>query len=210
MPQADGRNKLQRMALQMTDGTLYRFLVNPQNYEIHRPQRSAVFKTRTHVVVEDYGPDIPTISFSGTTGFRVVNGKSGADRLKDLQAVINDYANSGHAEGTVSKELYFHNFTDGESYVVHLEGDGLTVTRSAENPLLYEYQISLYILREAHQPDPDNITTPRTGNFGDTSIGLGKAYRTSTEVINPNSNNPNTGGAVSKIDRSMGIQRLPN
>lgn len=200
MAQADnGTRQLQRMAIQLSDKTLYRFQVNPQNYTISRPQRTSVFKTRTHVIVEDYGPDIPTIKFSGTTGLRKVNGKSGADRLKELQAVIARYANAGHAEGTQSLEMYFHNFTDGESYAVHLGPEGISVERNAERPLLYDYTINLLILREATQPSPDKIDLPATGNYG-SSIG----YRTTSEIINPNSNFTTTGPPVDMIEDILG------
>jgi len=49
-----------------------------------------------------------------------------------------------------SKELIFHNYTDGEHWIVYPETFDLF--RSVSRPLLYSYSISLWCLRPANQP----------------------------------------------------------
>lgn len=185
--QADGRNSLSRMALKMVDenGTevaYYKFKINPQNYKEEHPQRSTVFKTRSATVVEDFGADLVKISFSGTTGFkRDSTGKSGADRLFELKDLLETYAQSGHRideVGISPRELYFYNFTDGGSYVVHLDTGGFEIERSAERALLYDYSISLIVLRKASDPDVRDVDESTLGN---------QFYETTSEAINPNS-----------------------
>ena len=61
MPQADGKNDLKRVVLHLPsegDKGWYRFKVNPENYSIEMPQRTSVIKTKSDIIIEDYGKDI--------------------------------------------------------------------------------------------------------------------------------------------------------
>lgn len=180
---------------------MYKFLINPQEYSRTKPQRTTVYKTDKHVVVEDYGTDIGTITFSGTTGYKTVNGKNGYHRLKELENVLQKYADSGIKNNT-ALECLFHNFTDRESYVVHLGQEGLEITRDASSPLLYNYSVSLLILRNAG--DPGTVNDPIIGNKAPSV----PEYKTTTETINPNGNKPVSNGAVNNIGSHTGITKL--
>lgn len=205
MPQSDGVNTLRRIELELrgpsgTNSVWYRFQVNPESYKEAFPQRTTIFKTRSSVVVEDYGRDLGQIEFSGTTGFKKdKNGKSGADRLRSLKKIIEDYAKSGHkvddAE-TPKMELIFYNRTDGGSYYVHLAPAGIQIERSAERSLLYNYKLAFVIIRNADDPDTRDIDEAIIGNGGENGE---YTYQTTSEAINPNSTIPVYGGSLGTL-----------
>lgn len=168
MGQSDGRSVLHRIALQIKGGSSegwYRFLINPAQYKHAYPQRVAIFRTKSHIITEDFGKDVETIQFSGTTGFRLdSNGRSGADRMKQLIRFIDSYATQGGNGNRAKAELILHNFTEGESYVVHLAPESITMERSVEQPLLYTYSLSFVVLRPANQPPERDQVNPNIGN----------------------------------------------
>lgn len=200
--QADGRNKLERFIIRVTDGTqdiaFYKFQVNPSNYKETIPQRTTTYKTRSASVVEDYGSDLRQIQFSGTTGFKVdSNGHNGAHRLARLKAIIEEYSLSGQRVDDVDQdfmEMYFYNMTDGGSYVVHLAPEGFVINRSEDQPLLYNYQINLTVLRKANQPNIREVDGSAIGNT---------FYETTSKALNPNSNSANYHRAVQQIERQL-------
>lgn len=196
MPQSDGTNELVRISLQMLgeDGTdvTYNFRVNPENYVESFPQRTAVYKTRSAVIIEDFGPDLGQITFSGTTGFKSVNGVNGAQRMASLKKFLQDYSKGGHASTSdylPERELYFHNNTDDKSYLVHIAPEGFSITRSSERSLLFQYSISLVILRETSEPDPRAIDETMTGNMTTENKIVATGSGNST-AVNPNSSEP--------------------
>jgi len=200
--QSDGRNKLSRIALRLIDENgrdlaYYKFKINPENYKEEHPQRSTVFKTRSATVVEDFGADLVKITFSGTTGFKRDSNGSGADRLFRLKDLLETYAQSGHRideVGIPPTELRFYNFTDGGSYVVHMDSDGFSIERSAERPLLYDYSISLIVLRKASDPNIRDVDDAVLGN---------KFYETTSETLNPNSRTAVFRSAMTGIRREV-------
>lgn len=205
MPQSDGKNTLKRFELELrgpsgTNSIWYRFQVNPQSYKESFPQRSTVYRTRTSVVVEDYGRDLGQLEFSGTTGLKVdKEGKNGADRLKSLKKIIEDYSSAGHRVDDVEQtelELIFYNRTDGGSYYVHLAPEAIQIERSAEQSLLYNYRLAFIIIRNADDPDTRDVDEAVIGNGG-TSDGY--TYQTTSEAINPNSLIPVYGPSLGLI-----------
>lgn len=177
MPQSDGTNTLKRIALHFSDDNgsftnstedIYRFAVNPENYRHTMPQRSNVLKTKSSIIVEDYGKDIETITFSGTTGFRKIkqNGKvmNGKQRMDELIALVDYYAQSSGGSGNRPSHLRFYNRTDDVNKLVTLAPEGLTVTRDKENPLMYQYEITLIVLGFAWEDGDNAKTDPEFGN----------------------------------------------
>nr|DAI05689.1 MAG TPA: hypothetical protein [Herelleviridae sp.] len=191
MGQSDGMGgTLKRIAIQIgndPNSGWYRFQVNPTQYKYNKPQRVTIFKTKSNIITEDFGKDIETIQFSGTTGFRVDGrGKNGADRLKELEALIDDYANRGGNGNRSSVEMKFYNFTDDKFFIVHLAPEGMSVERSVDQPLLFNYSLSLVVLREAGQPSERNQVSPQIGNVSP-SIGRsssGQTDKTPAQVYN--------------------------
>lgn len=168
MGQSDGMGgTLRRIALKVGDGDTgwYNFRVNPAQYSHSKPQRVTIFKTKSNIITEDFGKDIETIQFSGTTGFRRdTNGKTGKDRLMELEAFIDNYANQGGNGNRSKTEMTFYNFTDDQYFVVHLAPEGLKIERSIDQPLLYTYTISLVVLRDAGAPPERDQANPEIGN----------------------------------------------
>lgn len=174
MPQADGYGAyLRRIALELSNGSWYYFKINPNNYNHTEPQRSTVMKTKSNVVVEDFGKDIESITFSGTTGWnKDALGRTGADRMKLLRDYIRNYATMADNGNRSRTELTFHNFTDGESYIVHLAPESISLERDVEQPILYNYKISLLVIRDARVPADTESVDPAYGNTNP-SIGSG-------------------------------------
>lgn len=166
MGQSDGMGgTLRRIALKVGDSGWYNFRVNPAQYNHSKPQRVTIFKTKSNIITEDFGKDIETIQFSGTTGFRRdSNGKTGKDRLMELEAFIDSYANQGGNGNRSKTEMTFYNFTDEQYFIVHLAPEGLKVERSVDQPLLYTYTLSLVVLRDAGAPSERDKANPEIGN----------------------------------------------
>ena len=205
MPQSDGFTQLRRMAIQIRGTGInktYRFLVNPQEYQINFPQRSTTTKTKKATVVQDFGQDVGTIVFSGTTGRRKArqsmseSAKTGAQRMEDLKTTWDDYNRANTHNGNKPKvEMIFHNYTDNYSYVVHPMPEGLTIKRNAERPILFDYTIALYVVRDAEKPDSGSIHDPEVG-IRDPSINTGGGTN-GTNATTPGSDYRPIGGGGS-------------
>ena len=178
MPQADGRNQVKRIALHFSDDNgnfhnnviteIYRFAVNPENYKHDMPQRSTVVKTKSNIIVEDFGKDIETITFSGTLGYKKVNvnGRmmTGKERMDELRDRIDYYAHSSGGNGNRPMQLRFMDNTDDVHRLVHLAPQGLSITRDVNEPLLYRYEITLYVLGFTWEDGDNAKVDPEIGN----------------------------------------------
>lgn len=145
--QADGKNKLKRMAFRF-DGKTHYLRLNPEEYSQVEASRSTVTQTKGGAWVDDFGANIISISLRGTTGFKSAGGKSstaGFDKLKSLRDMIRKYYNKDAPGQPITKNMTFHNFTDGEHWVVHV--NSFTLARNVSRPLLYMYDIKLSVLR---------------------------------------------------------------
>jgi hypothetical protein len=182
MTMADGKTGLQKIAFQIGN-KLFRFAINPDNIEDIRPHRTAVVKTKSRIIIQDFQSDIPTITISGSTGFNPT-GKTadrGVAKIKELKKYLSDFANMGGNGNTASHDFYFHNFTNDESWVVVLAPEGVTYTQDVSSPLTYRYQIKFSVLRPANVPSDEAITSPQIGN---------KLPSTPTGPLAPSGDNP--------------------
>lgn len=148
MPQSDGKNRLKRIELEYK-GESYTFTLNPEEYSLDEPSRSTVTQTKGGAWVDDFGPGLKVITISGTTGFNKGQGESKFKKLRDL---IRKYMSDRTPGRTVENEMIFHNYTDGESWVVHVDPTGFRTLRSKNQPLLYRYEIRFIVLRSAGEP----------------------------------------------------------
>lgn len=179
MPQADGRNQagLKRIVLHFSDSDgnfnnnlteIYRFAVNPENYTWEMPQRSTLLKTKSDIIIEDFGKEIETITFSGTTGFKKIysNGKyrTGQERMEQLKAMLTTFANSSGGSGNTPQQMKLYNRTDDVYKLVTLAPQGFKITRDVEKPLLYYYEISLHVLGETWENGDNAKVDPELGN----------------------------------------------
>lgn len=126
------------------NNTHFNFVLNPQEYKVTRPHRVTAIKTMSDIVIEDFNSDIPVLTFSGHTGWDRGKGK---ERFDALASLLESYATRTTNYGGYSGEpLYFYNYTDDVYYRVHLHPDGYNFSRSVENPLIYKYEITFYIV----------------------------------------------------------------
>ncbi|MCB5366907.1 hypothetical protein [Collinsella aerofaciens] len=165
MPMSDGTHTLKKIAFQVGN-KFFRFAINPQNYSHSIPHRTTAIKTKSRIIIEDFQSDIPTITISGTTGFNPTGKKEdrGIEKIKELKAFLERYAAMGGNGNTASEDFIFHNFTNDESYVIHLSPEGVTYTQDVSQPLLYQYEIKFVVLRKATDPADEDITNPEIGN----------------------------------------------
>lgn len=179
MTQADGRNgnTNKRIVLHFSDSNgnfndnlndIYRFSINPQNYTWEMPQRTTLLKTKSDIIIEDFGKEIETISFSGTTGFKSVyiNGKyrTGQERMEQLKAMLTTFANSSGGSGNTPAQMKLYNRTDEVYKLVTLAPQGFKIIRDAEKPLLYNYELVLYVIGEAWENGDNAKVDPELGN----------------------------------------------
>lgn len=140
--------------------------INPSQYEYSAPQRQTSFKTQGNIVVEDYGVDLKTITFSGNTGMGVdADGNNGEQRLEKIKKFIVGYQEDSNYGQIPTTTLEFYNMMDAgtPSYTVTIAQQGFQYSRDDQNPLTYNYAISMIVIKDASdivisQEAPANIT----------------------------------------------------
>ena len=140
--------------------------INPSQYEYSAPQRQTSFKTQGNIVVEDYGADLKTITFSGNTGMGVdADGNNGEKRLEKIKNFIVGYQEDSNYGQIPTTTLEFYNMMDADkpSYTVTIAQQGFQYSRDDQNPLTYNYAISMIVIKDASdiviaQEAPADIT----------------------------------------------------
>lgn len=148
MPQSDGKHSLKRMEFAFK-GKSFKFSLNPEEYTQDEISRSNVTQTKAGAWIDDFGAGLPTIYMKGTTGFKK---GTGAQKFVELRNFFREYINNGNPGEEIKDEMTFHNYTDGESWIVHVDPNAFRLLRSKTNPLLYMYEIRLQCLRPAQIP----------------------------------------------------------
>jgi hypothetical protein len=176
MPMSDGQNVLKKIAFQIGN-RFFRFALNPENFQLSRPHRTTALKTKSRIIIEDFQSDIPTITISGTTGFNPTGRAEdrGIAKIKEMKAYLEAYAEMGGNGNTSSQDFYFHDFTNDESYVVHLSAEGVQYTQDVNAPLMHRYQIKFVILRRSTDPADEDVINPEIGNRYPSIPGVGGA-----------------------------------
>lgn len=162
---ADGKGIFRKIAFQIGD-RFFRFAINPDNMVYSRPHRAMATKTKSRIVISDFQDDIPTITISGTTGLNPTGVASdrGVAKIREMKDYLMDYAAMGGNGNKSSADFYFHDFTNAEHYVVHLSPEGVNYTQDVNSPLTHRYDIKFIILRNAGEPDQDDVVDPEIGN----------------------------------------------
>src|SRR5437763_3945315 len=165
MPISDGKNTLQKIAFQIGN-TFFRFAINPESMQDQRPHRTTAVKTKSRIVIEDFQTDVPTITISGSTGFNPTWKASdrGIAKIKEMKSFLDGYAQSGGNGKTPGEDMYFHNFTNDESWVVVMDPTGVTYSQDVSSPLTYRYDIKFIVLRPANMPADSDVVNPQIGN----------------------------------------------
>lgn len=151
--QSDGVHSLKRIEFEF-QGKSYKFIMNPEQYTQTEPGKAQVTQTKSGGWIDDFGAGINAISIKGTTGLgrQTSSNLTGFNKFKELRDIIRKYYYKA-APGTditTDKELIFHNYTDGEDWIVVPKV--FSLFRSINRPLLYLYDIQLVCIRPANQP----------------------------------------------------------
>lgn len=125
--------------------------IKPQNINIIRSARGAVFNTAEAAFLNDYGEGYATINISGNTGFGGEFGK-GFQQFKNLELMFSSYLaareNTALPNGTNAFNginLLYIDTLNAEAFSCYPLR--FTLTRSSQsNPHLYYYNISLIAL----------------------------------------------------------------
>jgi len=176
MGMSDGKTVLTKIAFQVGN-RFFRFAINPENMTFARPHRTTALKTKSRIVIEDFQSDIPTYTISGTTGFNPTGKASdrGIAKIKEMKSFLEDYAETGGNGKKSADDFYFHNFTNDESFIVHLAPEGVTYTQDVNAPLMYRYEIKFVVLRKSTDPADDDVVAPEIGNRYPTVGGGGSS-----------------------------------
>lgn len=200
MPQNDGRNKLKRMAFEFR-GNTYTFKLNPEEYTQEEPQRSVVTQTKGGAWIDDFGSGLTTIFMRGSTGF-----KNGFENFKELRDTLREYKDNIVPGSEVVDELTFHNFTDEESFIVHVDPSGFKLFRSKSNPLMYMYEVRLICLRPYGTPAPKARTKGEVSSGSSSNKSTDEAIKEVSSVVGLSPNN----SASSKVSEQWGKLQISN
>ena len=173
--QSDGTNTLKRIEFEF-QGKQYPFVLNPEEYTQEEPSRGTVTQTKGAAWLDDFGMGIPIIDIKGTTGFKngSNSGTSGFVHFKSLRDVVRTFYASVPLGQAIpqSSELIFHNYTDGEHWIVYPVLFNLF--KSIARPLLYMYEIQMQCLRAASVPSAVVLYNNASGASG--AIGKISSY----------------------------------
>lgn len=144
MTQADGVHILEK--IEITHGaSSYKFRVNPESINYSYPQRIAVNKTQSKIVLQDFNADVQEVELSGTTG----SAQNGAEKaINDLRNFLSNYSGTPLNYGNKPKNpIIFYNHTEDFAWYVTVKD--YSIKRSAEKPTMWDYTIQFYVLAPA-------------------------------------------------------------
>lgn len=148
----DGINELKRMEMVYKDLS-YVFDLNPETYDFKIPNRVNVHYTKGGAIVDLFGSGLKELNITGTTGFRGTSkdNQHGYKRFLELKKLTLGVMDDIRDGRPVKDFLNFYNHTDGEAYVtVPIK---LNISRNVNQPLIYKYDIQLYVLRRVGDPE---------------------------------------------------------
>lgn len=151
----DGINELKRMEITYKDLS-YVFDLNPETYDFKIPNRVNVHYTKGGAIVDLFGSGLKELNITGTTGFRSNTGDNqhGYKKFLELKKSTLHIMDDIEDGRPVKHFLNFYNHTDGEAYVtVPIR---LNISRNVNQPLIYKYDLQLYIIRRVGDPEPSS------------------------------------------------------
>ena len=160
---SNGLTQLKRMEMEFK-GTSYVFDLNPERYEMSYPNRVNLMYTKNSAFIDLFGEGVRELSVSGITGFKgqTKDKEHGFKKIQALKKLIRDNYKNVQDGKEIKDYLMFYNHTDGEGYVtVPIKFD---VLRNVNQPLMYKYDLSFYVLRNAGDPEPQRALQTIGGN----------------------------------------------
>lgn len=116
-------------------------LINPEEFSMDEPARVNVTQTLGGAFVTDFGMGLPTVTISGTTGYRKRNNAEGQETdgfeefINFRERVYRYFVASSNPDFT----LYWYNWEDDEQYII--QPTAFRLQRSKSQPLLYRYEL---------------------------------------------------------------------
>lgn len=147
----NGSNQLKRMEMVFKNKS-YVFDLNPEVYDLKIPNRVNVHYTKAGSIVDLFGSGLKELSIVGTTGFKgnTDNKNHGYKKFLELKKTMEEVMDDIEDGRPVTDFLLFYNHTDFDAYVtVPIR---LNISRNVNQPLIYKYDIQLYVLRRVGDP----------------------------------------------------------
>jgi hypothetical protein len=116
---------------------------NPQSFTQVEPPRSGVTQTLGGAYIVDYGSGLPSISISGTTGYKLRYNDDGElrDGYQEFKHLRNEIYRKFIETNSPDYELYWYNWEDEEYYKIQPTTQ-FKLQRSSSEPVLYRYDFS--------------------------------------------------------------------
>lgn len=144
MPQSGNANGVQavkRMELAFGDLEVH-FSVNPSEYQQREPNKATLTHTKGGAWIDAWGAGVLEFHIRGITGgHRDDKGYQNWIKLRDCIRAVYDSIQDGQ---TITEYLRLYNYTDNEFWHCWPMQNGLELTRSKSNPLIYQYSLSLW------------------------------------------------------------------
>jgi hypothetical protein len=127
---------------------LHTLIINPEDMSQDEPARNGVTQTLGGAYTTDFGSGLPTVSISGTTGYKTRMGAEGVARdgyeefVKFRQDVYRGFISN--PDPTLS--LYWYNWEDAEFY--EIQPQNFRLQRSKSAALMYRYEMRYTCIRK--------------------------------------------------------------
>jgi hypothetical protein len=126
---------------------LHTLLVNPEEMSVDEPTRASVTQTFGGAFVTDFGAGLPTVTLTGTTGYKARNSPDGylTDGYHEFKR-FRDKIYRGFIETNDAKlALYWFDWENDEFY--QIQPMNFRLMRNKSEPLLYRYEFRFTCLQ---------------------------------------------------------------
>lgn len=126
---------------------LHTLMVNPEDFTQEEPARNTVTPTLGGAYVTDFGMGLPTVSVSGTTGYKTRTTAEGEemDGYEQFLAFRRRVYRSFIESNDPLLSLYWYNWEDNEFY--EIQPTSFRLQRSKSQSLLYRYDLRFTCIR---------------------------------------------------------------
>lgn len=138
---ADGVQAVKRIELAFGDIEV-KFIVNPSEYQQREPNKATLTHTKGGAWIDAWGAGVLEFHIRGITGgHRGDRAYRNWIKLRDCIRAVYASVQDGQP---ITEYLRLYNYTDHEYWHCWPMPNGLELTRSKSNPLLYQYSLSLW------------------------------------------------------------------
>jgi hypothetical protein len=144
---------------------LHTLLVNPEDMQVDEPARVTVTQTLGGAFVTDFGQGLPTVTISGTTGYKKRTNAEGreTDGFEEFKNFRDRIYRGFISENDPKLSLYWYNWEDDEYY--QIQPTNFRLMRNKAEPLLYRYEFRFTCIRKlrgSKREVADDLIDPRT------------------------------------------------